>query len=100
MADKTRIDPDLARAENARLKNIASRFQSSVDKIKSDAAAHDGCWGGDEFGQAFAKGYVPGATQMIDNSCSIDKGVNDTTKQIDQVIEVFEKTDENNGKNL
>lgn len=100
MTDKTRLDPDLARAENARLKNIASRFQSSVDKIKSDAAEHDGCWGNDKFGQAFAKGYLPGAKQMIDNSGNIEKGVNDTTKQVDQAIDAFEKTDEHNSKNL
>lgn len=100
MADKTRIDPDQARAENARLKNIAARFQSSVDKIKAEAAAKDGCWGGDKFGEAFAKGYKPGATQMLDNSGKIDEGVEGATKQIDQTITEFEKTDDHNSKNL
>lgn len=100
MADKTRIDTDQARAENAKLKNIAARFQSTVDNLKTDTAKHDGCWGNDKFGEAFAKGYVPGAKQMVDNSCQIDEGVNGATKQIDQTITDFEKTDEHNAKNL
>ncbi|WP_086669139.1 WXG100 family type VII secretion target [Lentzea kentuckyensis] len=100
MADKTRIDPDEARAENAKLKNIAARFQSSVDKLKAEAAAKDGCWGGDKFGEAFAKGYKPGATQMLDNSGKIEEGVVGTTKQVDQALADFEKTDEYNSKNL
>lgn len=100
MADNTRIDPDLARAEIARLKGIASRFQSAVDKIKSDAAQHEGCWGNDEFGQAFAKGYEPGAKQMLDNSGQMTEGVTGTATQVEQAVDNFEKTDERNARDL
>ena len=100
MADKTRIDPDLARAENARLKGIASRFQSAVDKIKSDAAQHEGCWGNDEFGQAFGKGYGPGADQMLENSGNVKEGVTGTAKHVEFAVDAFEKTDEINAGNL
>jgi uncharacterized protein YukE len=100
MADKTRIDPDLARAEIARLKGIASRFQSAVDKIKSDAAQHAGCWGNDEFGQAFGKSYEPGEKQMLDNSGQMKEGVTNTATQVEQAVDAFEKTDEVNARNL
>lgn len=100
MADKTRIDPDLARAEIARLKGIASRFQSAVDKIKSDAAQHEGCWGNDEFGQAFGKSYEPGEKQMLDNSGQMKEGVTSTATQVEQAVDAFEKTDEINAGNL
>lgn len=100
MADKTRIDPDLARAEIARLKGIASRFQSAVDKIKSDAAQHEGCWGNDEFGQAFGKSYEPGEKQMLDNAGQMKEGVTSTATQVEQAVDAFEKTDEINAGNL
>lgn len=100
MADKTRIDPDLARAENARLKGIASRFQSAVDKIKADAAQHDGCWGNDKFGQAFGNSYRPGSEQMLTNAGNVKEGVTGTAKQVDEAIDAFEKTDEQNSRNL
>ena len=100
MADKTRIDPELAREEIARLKGIASRFQSAVDKIKSETSRHEGCWGADEFGEAFGKSYGPGATQMLDNSAKIDEGVNGTAKQVEQAVDAFEQTDEHGANDL
>ena len=68
MADgKTRIDPGGALRENQRLREIAQRFHDAKARLADAASSHDGCWGSDEFGQAFAKSYVPSSQQTMKN---------------------------------
>lgn len=97
---ETRIDVDQARAENERLRQLGTQFTDAVARLKSAAERYDGCWGGDQFGQTFAKGYVPNATETLKNVGTFGQNVGATADQVDAAIGEFEKVDQNNANNL
>lgn len=97
---ETRIDVDLARVENQRLRQLGTHFTDSVDRLKCAAKQYDGCWGGDKFGQAFAKGYVPNASETLKNVDTFGKNVGGVADQVDATVNEFEKTDQDNANNL
>lgn len=97
---ETKIDVELARLENARLRQLGTHFMASVEKMRSTAQHYDGCWGGDKFGKAFADGYVPNSTETLKNISTFGKNVDGTADQIEQALTEFEKTDQGNANNL
>lgn len=97
---ETRIDVDEARAENQRLRQLGRQFTDSVAQLKSAAERYDGCWGGDKFGETFAKGYVPNASETLKNVDTFGKNVGATADQVDTAINEFEKSDQDNANNL
>jgi uncharacterized protein YukE len=99
-SDKTSIDVDQAKAQNSRLRQLGSDFSGSVSRLRSAAQRYDGSWGGDKFGAAFAKGYVPNASETLKNVTTFGQNVGATADQVDQAIAEFEKTDQGNAKNL
>lgn len=100
MSDETRIDPERARAETERLRRIAERFQDTAAHLKDTAARYDGCWGGDELGEAFAKNYVPNAEKTVGNVGTLGQNVATTADQIDKAVDALERTDKDNAGSL
>lgn len=100
MSDETKIDVDMVRLENARLRELGTHFMDSVQKMQSTAQQYDGCWGGDKFGQAFAKGYVPNAKTTLENISVFGKNVGGIADQVEQAVTEFEQVDQGNAKNL
>ncbi len=100
MADTTRIDPEDARNENKRLHQLGSHFAEAVSRMQSAADHYKGCWGGDEFGKAFEKGYLPSATEALKTVGTFGTNVKETADQVDQMITSFENADKNNAANL
>lgn len=100
MSDKTVIHVDEARQESQRLRQIGSQFNESVSRLQAKASQYDGCWGGDKFGQAFAKGYVPNSTETLKNVSTFGQNITGTCDQVDNAITDFETTDQNNANNL
>ena len=100
MADTTRIDPEQARQDNQRLRQLGSQFGDAVARMQSTADQYNGCWGDDQFGHAFAKGYVPSATETLKNIGAFGQNVTGAADQIDQAINDFESVDKNNASNV
>jgi uncharacterized protein YukE len=98
--DKTRIDLELARHENRRLRQIGTRFGEAVGNLRGDTERYEGCWGGDKFGKAFGEGYKPNADQTLTSADTVNKGVGDVADAVDKTVTDFDTTDKNNSKNL
>ena len=98
--NSTRIDPDAARAQNARLRSSGTRFNDAVQKMQAAAAAHEGCWGNDQFGAAFAKSYKPGADQELTDAGVVNGNLTGAPAPIDASIANLEQTDQNNANSL
>lgn len=96
----TSVDVDRARAQNGRLRQLGADFTDSISRLRAAAQRYDGSWGGDKFGQAFASGYVPNASETIKNVQAFGQNVGAAAGQVDQAINEFEKTDQNNAKSL
>jgi uncharacterized protein YukE len=96
MADKTQLDPALARQANERLRNLGKDFANSVAQLQSAADRYDGSWGGDEFGKTFEKGYAPNAAETLKNLSTYSQNLCTTADQVDQAVNGLEKTDQNN----
>jgi uncharacterized protein YukE len=99
-SDQTKIDPEGARSANARLLDTAAKFGSAVARMQAAENSSYGCWGDDQFGQAFAKSYLPGAESMLKNSGQVYNCIGETTDAIEQGIESFEKTDQQNASSM
>lgn len=100
MADNTSLDPDAARSENSKLRDNGYRFGDSTTRMTDAAKTYDGCWGGDEFGEAFAKGYVPNAQKFLEYINVFSQNIKKTVDQVDKAILSLEDTDNNNAKNM
>jgi hypothetical protein len=100
MSDKTTIDPDGARSTNARFRATTSTFDGAVTRMADIANSYNGCWGSDKFGQAFAKGYVPGANDVIKYSGQVRDGIRQTADNVETSIKNFENVDQNNANSM
>lgn len=100
MAEQTWLDPDLARMENAKLRELSGRFADSTTRIQDAARVYDKCWGGDQFGEAFEKGYGPSSSKFLEYIATFSENIKKTVEQIDQAILQLENTDKNNANNM
>lgn len=98
--DRTMLDSDRAAEENRKLRQVGSRFKDAVGKIKADAQRYDGCWGGDELGQAFAKNYVPNATQTLKDVDTVQSNVTTVADNVDQIVKELRKVDQDHANRL
>lgn len=98
--DRTMLDSDRVAEENRKLRQIGSRFKDAVSKIKADAQRYDGCWGGDELGQAFAKNYAPSATQTLKDVDTVQNNVTTVADNVDQVVKELRKIDQDHANRL
>ncbi|WP_394617273.1 hypothetical protein JNUCC0626_48030 [Lentzea sp. JNUCC 0626] len=100
MAEYTRLDPDGARMENARLRDLGARFGDSTFRIQDAARAYGRCWGGDQFGAAFEQGYLPSSDKFLEQISVFSDNIKKTVEQIEQAIQQLENADKNNANNL
>jgi WXG100 family type VII secretion target len=91
----------------AGLRRGAAQFSAAGDALdgvlkalSSALSADDGCWGGDESGQAFAKEYVPNAKGTADAFTNLTKALHDIRTGVDQSADAYEGSDQGNASGI
>lgn len=96
MADKTSIDVEGTRAVIQRLQQLGLSFEQAAATMKDAASRYDGCWGNDEFGEAFAKSYVPNASQTLEYVATFANNIGLTADAVTKAVDALVKTDQAN----
>lgn len=96
MADRTSIDIAGTQAVIQQLKQLGMSFEQAAATMKDAASRYDGCWGNDEFGEAFAKAYVPNAAKSIEYVSTLANNLGLTADAVTKAIDKLVQTDANN----
>jgi hypothetical protein len=96
MANRTSIDIEGTRAVIARLQELGLSFGQAAATMKAAAAQYDGCWGNDEFGEAFAKSYVDNSGKTLEYVTTLANNLGLTGEAVTKAVDALVKTDENN----
>lgn len=96
MADRTSIDIAGTQAVIQQLKQLGMSFEQAAATMKDAAARYDGCWGRDEFGEAFAKSYVPNSKQTLDNVSTLANNLGLTADAVTKAVDHLVETDKAN----
>jgi len=94
MPDGFYLDPDGLAAATKKINDAGTILGGKLLKLKNVLDQHDGCWGTDDVGQAFAKNYVDGANNIkqgaddaSQNMISLAENLNDAAKELEAVDE-------------
>ncbi|MET8760009.1 hypothetical protein [Lentzea sp. NPDC004782] len=96
MANRTSIDIEGTRAVIARLQELGLSFGQAAATMKDAAARYDGCWGHDEFGEAFAKSYVDNSNKTLEYVTTLANNLGLTGDAVSKAVDKLVQTDENN----
>ncbi len=90
-----RADTDALQASDPKFRNVATTVGNAAEQLQASLAAEGKCWGADETGQNFEKGYSPGDSEavkavlalatLLDNLGGASSKIAQTLKQQDQV---------------
>jgi hypothetical protein len=93
MADRTSIDIEGTRAVIARLQELGLNFEQAAATMKAAASRYVGCWGNDEFGEAFASAYLPNSTKTLEYVATLANNLGLTADAVTKAIDVLVQTD-------
>ncbi|WP_156753225.1 WXG100 family type VII secretion target [Actinokineospora pegani] len=93
MAEEFRLDPDGLAAGTRKLDAAGTRLTSAVAALNVVLDDHDGCWGTDDIGKAFATNYVQPATDVRTYGADAGTGLVLTAEGLDEASEVFQSVD-------
>ncbi|WP_330277149.1 hypothetical protein OG205_16635 [Lentzea sp. NBC_00516] len=100
MADKTSIDVEGTREVVRRIQQLGMSFEQAAATMRDAACRYDGCWGSDEFGEAFAKGYGPNSKQTLENLASFANNIGLAGDAVVKAVDVLVQTDQSNADRL
>jgi len=100
MAERTSIDMAGTQAVIQQLRQLGMSFEQAAATMKDAAARYDGCWGNDEFGEAFAKNYAPNAGKTIENVSTLANNLGLTADAVTKAVDNLVQVDEINGTRL
>ncbi|UOZ06953.1 WXG100 family type VII secretion target [Amycolatopsis sp. WQ 127309] len=98
MADEFRLDAPALRKTTTDLHDAVEKFTETFRRVQAGLAEHDGCWGSDEPGKAFAKNYVETAKDIQTGVQNVVNGVTSTGKSLDDASARFVGLDEESAK--
>jgi uncharacterized protein YukE len=100
MAEDFYLDPDkLAQATGA-LRYANEELSSQLAKLTGVLQQHDGCWGTDDIGKAFAKKYVQPSHDAQAGITATTGGVDATVRNLDSASTQFQGLDEESAQRL
>ncbi|WP_424186974.1 WXG100 family type VII secretion target [Actinokineospora sp. G85] len=93
MAETFRLDPAGLSSGTKRLDAAGQRLTAAVSALNVVLDDHDGCWGTDDIGEAFATNYVKPATDVRTYGADAGTGLGLTADGLDEASEVFQSVD-------
>jgi uncharacterized protein YukE len=82
------------------LEKIADDLRQALDQLKATCERLHGCWGEDEFGEKFAKNYLPAADEILKQSAISAEDLDKVAANLKTVAKEFQKVDQEGGESL
>ena len=96
MVNRTSIDIGGTQAVVTRLRELGLSFEQATATMKAAAAQYHGCWGNDEFGEAFAKAYEENSNKTLAYLGTLADNLGLAAGAVTKAVDALVKTDENN----
>ncbi|GHF44857.1 uncharacterized protein YukE [Amycolatopsis bartoniae] len=100
MAENFRLDPAALEEATRRLGSLGDRITTAYHELAGVLDEHDGCWGEDDIGKAFAQNYVPNAKQVREGAEQAGPGVIELRNDIDDASKTFQSVDEDEARRI
>lgn len=93
MTEPFYLDPQGLSNVTARMGQLGGNLGTAYDTLSGVLDEHDGCWGTDSTGKAFANNYVSSEQQMRDGAQQAASGVGGVTDTVNQAAAKLESVD-------
>ncbi|WP_394613708.1 WXG100 family type VII secretion target [Lentzea sp. JNUCC 0626] len=94
------VDPTALRAASPKFSATGDKLQTAWEALRTVLDANNGCWGGDEAGQEFAKTYLPLADSGGKAFPLLTEGIHAIRKGLDESANAWEAADKANAKSM
>jgi hypothetical protein len=98
VADRFELDENAAVAAGRRARTAGLRLREAHRELVAVLDDHDGCWGDDDIGKAFANKYVQTADGTRENTKILATNLVDTGDYIVDAAREFAGVDEDNAR--
>lgn len=92
------VDPTALRSASPKFSSTADKLNGAWEALRSVLDAEGECWGNDEPGQEFAKGYKPAADLGREAFPGITQGIYDIRTGLDESANTWESVDQGNAQ--
>ena len=100
MSGAVKIDPSRMRAAAPKFQETARHLSDAAAALASSLNSEGECWGADEAGQDFAKGYVPNIDSAMTAMGDMCKAIAAVTDKLNATADSFRDTDGGFGQQL
>ncbi|MER5888285.1 hypothetical protein ABT160_31060 [Streptomyces sp. NPDC001941] len=80
MSDAFDVDPDGLDKSGRNMGDVADRIKLIRDEYLDKLTTYHGCWGDGEFGEAFAKKYVPAERDLKEGVTGLYEGLSGSAR--------------------
>lgn len=94
------VDPTALRSQSPKFSAAGDKLQTAWEALRGVLDANNGCWGGDEAGQEFAKSYLPIADQARQAFPALTEGIHSIREGLDASADTWEAVDQANRRSL
>jgi len=88
------VDPDALRAAVPDLTDVADGLATTLTRLRAALADEGPCWGPDEPGAVFARGYLPGSEQAERAFAELSDAIETIGGRLTAVADRSEATDQ------
>lgn len=100
MAEEFYLDPDLYRQATRQLEEAGKKLEAAQKRLAGTLDQYEGCWGDDEIGKAFQKGYYDNAEKLVDGLGKAATGLVESASVARQNAEDFMKLDQDEAQRI
>ncbi|SEQ10553.1 WXG100 family type VII secretion target [Lentzea xinjiangensis] len=100
MVTSFEVDPTALRAASPKFSAAGDKLQTAFEALRAVLDANNGCWGGDEAGQEFAKTYVPLADKARQAFPALAEGIHSIREGLDASADTWEAADQAGAKSF
>ncbi|MCC3315786.1 WXG100 family type VII secretion target [Nocardia africana] len=91
-----KVDPAALRATEPRYNDVSDRVITAVQNLKRIVEAEGECWGDDEIGGKFAKGYVDPAGKAVTTGSNLAAILSSMAGNMRSAAETLQAQDQSN----
>ncbi|WP_068275038.1 WXG100 family type VII secretion target [Aldersonia kunmingensis] len=100
MSEQVRVEPDALRAVAPRFAELSDAVESARQTLASALSAEGECWGADESGESFAKGYADDVSPTVDAIASLVTVLDSIRQRLVTTADNYDATDSRTAVNL
>ncbi|WP_443678163.1 WXG100 family type VII secretion target [Nocardia spumae] len=95
-----KVDPAALRATEPKYNDVSDRVITAVQSLKQIVEAEGECWGADEIGEKFAKGYVDPAGKAVTTGGNLGAILSSMAGNMASAAETLQQQDQSNAGSI